>query len=105
MYYCSQAVHEPHTPPDELDGISIASSTPSAHGDMVHELDTQVGMIIEALKETGTFENTLLIFTSDNGGLPPEITALSEFGHDSSNGLRGSKSSIYEILPCPTFNG
>jgi arylsulfatase A-like enzyme len=96
MYYCSQAVHVPHTPPDELGGTLIAGSTPSAHGDMVHELDVQVGKIIKCLKERGVIENTLLIFTSDNGGLPPEITTMSEFEHDASNGLRGSKGSIYE---------
>ncbi|MCP4142731.1 MAG: sulfatase-like hydrolase/transferase [Chloroflexi bacterium] len=87
MYYCSQAVHGPHTPPEDLDGISIAGSTSSAHGDMVHELDTQVGMIIKALKKANVYENTLLIFTSDNGGLPPAVTALAELDHDSSNGL------------------
>ncbi len=96
MYYCSQAVHEPHTPPEELNGIPIAGSTPRSHGDMVHELDTQVGMIIKCLKETGAYENTLLIFTSDNGGLPPAITDLVEMGHDSTNGLRDFKGSIYE---------
>lgn len=96
MYYCSQAVHGPHTPPDKLDGVSIAGRTPSAHGDMVHELDTQVGMIIKSLKKTGVYKNTLVIFTSDNGGLPPKVTTLAQMEHDSMNGLRGSKGKIYE---------
>lgn len=96
MFYSAQAVHQPYTPPISLDGVSIANSTPSAHGDMVHELDTQAGMIIDVLKETNAYENTLIIFTSDNGGHGPEVTALSDFGHNSSNGLRGSKGMIYE---------
>lgn len=95
MYYCTQAVHEPHTPPKELDGIPIAGSTPEVQGDMVHELDTQIGLIIKCLKETGAYENTLFILTSDNGGLPP-TPALAKAGHDSSNGLRDYKGSIYE---------
>ncbi|MBT7073626.1 MAG: sulfatase-like hydrolase/transferase [Anaerolineae bacterium] len=96
MQYNSQAVHLPHTPPAELDGVAIAGSTPGTHGDMVHELDTQVGMIIKCLKETGIYENTLMIFTSDNGGLYTVNQALADAGHDSTNGLRGSKGNIYE---------
>ncbi|MGI9471569.1 MAG: sulfatase-like hydrolase/transferase [Rubripirellula sp.] len=34
----------------------------------IHELDQGVGNIVEALKETGRFENTLILFLSDNGG-------------------------------------
>ncbi|MCB0195588.1 MAG: arylsulfatase [Anaerolineae bacterium] len=95
MYYCTQAVHKPHAPPKELDGIPIAGSTPQFQGDMVHELDVQIGMIIKCLKETGVYKNTLLILTSDNGGLSP-TPALAKAGHDSSNGLRGFKGRIYE---------
>jgi len=96
MYYCSQAVHIPHTPPEELDGIPVAGSTPSDSGDLVLELDIQVGLLVEALKKAGVYENTLLIFTSDNGGLGSKITGLADFGHDASHGLRGSKGGIYE---------
>lgn len=86
IYYCSQAVHIPHKPPEALDGTSIAGTTRDAHTDMVKELDVQVGMLVRALKEAGVYENTLLVFTSDNGGI----------GKDSSAGLRGKKGSIME---------
>lgn len=89
IYYCSQAVHVPHTPPKELDGIKIAGATANTHRDMIRELDVQVGMLIKELKRTKTYDNTLFIFTSDNGG-------TSMGNHDSSNGLRGKKGSIYE---------
>ncbi|MBT3376994.1 MAG: arylsulfatase [Lentisphaerae bacterium] len=95
IYYCSQAVHIPHTPTEELDGVKIAGTTPGVHGDMVKELDTQVGLIIKALKETERWQNTLFILTSDNGGLRPDKKA-GEAGHDPSHGLRGSKGAIYE---------
>jgi arylsulfatase A-like enzyme len=95
IYYCSQAVHIPHTPTAELDGVKIAGTTPGVHGDMVKELDTQVGLLIKALKETGAWQNTLFILTSDNGGLRPDDKAAAA-GHDPTHGLRGAKGSIWE---------
>lgn len=95
LYYCSQAVHVPHHPPASLDGRRIAGTTPGLHGDMIHELDTQVGMIMNALKKAGVYEDTLIIFTSDNGGIVVDRDMV-KAGHVTSNGLRGSKSSIYE---------
>ncbi len=95
IYYCSQAVHIPHTPPADLGGVKIAGATPSAWGDMLVEADTQVGMLIDALKDTGVYENTLIIFTSDNGGLNYD-RAMRAAGHASSNGFREAKASIYE---------
>ena len=95
LYYCSQAVHIPHTPTDQLHGVKIAGTTPGKHGDMIKELDAQVGMIVDALKANGHYQNTLFVFTSDNGGLDRD-QALKKAGHDSSNGFLGSKASIYE---------
>ena len=95
LYYCSQAVHVPHTPTDILNKTKIAGSTLGNHGDMIVELDAQVGLIIKALKRTGQYQNSLIVFTSDNGGLNRE-KALRDAGHNSSNGLTGNKGSIYE---------
>lgn len=95
MYYCSQAVHIPHEPPARFDGTKVAGTTPGDHGDMIFELDLQVGLIVEALKKTGAYENTLFIFTSDNGGLSFD-QGMKKAGHDTSNGLLGSKGSINE---------
>lgn len=94
IYYCSQAVHTPHTPPIAFNGSKVKSTTPSNHGDMISELDMQVGFIIDALKKNNVFDNTMIVFTSDNGGL--NIAETEKSGHDSSNGLRKSKGSIYE---------
>lgn len=95
MYYCSQAVHVPHTPPFDLNGQKIAGSTLGRHGDMIVELDVQVGMLIDALKKNNLYKNTLFVFTSDNGGLN-ENKDLTDAGHDSSNGLRDKKGAISE---------
>jgi arylsulfatase A-like enzyme len=95
LYYCSQAVHIPHTPPKSLDGVPIAGTTPGPHGDMVRELDAQIGGLVKTLQEAGVYENTLFIFTSDNGGLKadPKAAAL---GHDPTNGWKGVKGAITE---------
>ncbi len=95
MYYCSQAVHIPHTPPVSFNDKKVKGVTPGYHGDMVHELDLQVGMIVDALKKSGAYENTLFIFTSDNGGLKFD-KGMKAAGHDASNGMEGQKGSIFE---------
>jgi len=94
MYYCTQAVHKPHTPPKKLNGTKIANTTPSNHLDMVKELDVQLEMIMNALKKNGVYENTLIIFTSDNGGLQIGKTITS--GHKSNSHFRGGKNQAWE---------
>lgn len=95
MYYCSQAVHLPHTPSAQLNGVKIAGTTPSKHMDMIKELDVQMGMLIEELKAQGEYENTVFIFTSDNGGLHTSKATLNS-GHQPSDIYRGSKNSPFE---------
>lgn len=94
MYYCTQAVHKPHTPSKEINGTKIAGTTPSKHLDMVKELDIQIEMLIKALKKKGVYHNTLIIFTSDNGGLLIPETIKS--GHKSNDIFRGGKNQAYE---------
>ncbi|RKN01496.1 sulfatase-like hydrolase/transferase [Aquimarina sp. AD10] len=94
MYYCTQAVHKPHTPIDFLDGKKIKGSTPVLHLDMIAELDAQMGMLVKALKEKGVYENTIFIFTSDNGGLT--FGQTTQTGHRPSDIYRGGKNQIYE---------
>ncbi|WP_068473598.1 sulfatase family protein [Saccharicrinis aurantiacus] len=95
LYYCSQAVHEPHTPPATLGKTKIKGKTDYAHGDMIWELDVQVGEIIKALKKNGLYENTLLVFTSDNGGLKGAAYDHTP-RHDASNGWVAAKGFIEE---------
>jgi len=94
LYYCSPAVHLPHTPPTAIDGDPIAGTTPSDHLDMNRVLDVEVKKIVDALKTAGVYENTLIIFTSDNGGL--NDSEAESLGHRSSGGFRGTKNSRYE---------
>lgn len=72
------------------------------YGDFVMQTDVVVGQVLDALKNGGALEDTLVIFTSDNG---PEITGevnpgaydrLKEFGHASMGPLRGTKRDAWE---------
>ncbi|MGJ8641009.1 MAG: sulfatase family protein [Opitutaceae bacterium] len=95
LYYCSPMVHIPHVPPATFDGQKIKGSTPTLHLDMVVELDLQVKRIVDALKAAGEFENTLIVFTSDNGGLQ-DGRATKEHGYNPGGGWNGSKNSPLE---------
>lgn len=95
MYYCSQAVHVPHAPADNLDGKQIKGTTPSLHMDMIKELDVQMGMMVAELKKQGVYENTVFIFTSDNGGLLGDKKTIKS-GHQVSDIYRGAKNQAYE---------
>ena len=53
------------------------------------EMDRQMGRLLDGLRDRGLEQNTLVIFTSDNGALPT-------FAGSRSVGLRGSKLSLYE---------
>ena len=66
----------------------------ATHAAMVTRIDAYVGQIIEKLKETGVYENTLIIFTSDNG---PHREGGGDPDFFNSNGIyRGYKRDLYE---------
>lgn len=66
----------------------------AAFAAMVHILDEHVGQIVARLKELGIAENTLIIFTSDNG---PHLEGGADPDYFNSNGpLRGYKRDLYE---------
>lgn len=56
---------------------------------VLKELDVQIGRLVEGLKQMGELDNTIIVFTSDNGALP-------SFKGSRNGGLRGSKLSLYE---------
>ncbi len=62
--------------------------------EMVEAIDGSVGRIVESVKANGLAENTLIVFTSDNGGY---LTYEGGYHNVSSNGpLRGQKTQVYE---------
>jgi arylsulfatase A len=58
-------IHHPFTPAPRFQGTSECG----LYGDFVHELDWIVGQVMDTLEEHGVADNTLVIFTSDNGGM------------------------------------
>ena len=95
LCYWSPMVHKPHCPPEEFNGLKIAGTTPSAHLDTVHDLDQQLARIVKALKDKKVYDNTLILFTSDNGGLNIDADTR-RAGHDSSGIWRGFKNDPHE---------
>lgn len=55
---------------------------------LIEHLDDGIGQVIDALKKSGQYENTIIIFTSDNGGHLPDLANNGE--------LRDGKQSMYE---------
>ena len=63
LHFTLTAPHTPIAPSKKFIGKSKAG----LYGDFVTQADWSVGQIVKALKKAGEFENTLIIFTSDNG--------------------------------------
>ena len=65
LYFASTVPHKPITPAKRFVGTSQCG----IYGDFVQELDWQVGELVDALRKTGRLDNTLIVFTSDNGAV------------------------------------
>ncbi len=75
LYFAQVAVHNPISPAEELRG----SSNCGPYGDYIHDLDHSVGEILDALAYSGVLDNTIVIFTSDNGGDVGENEVIRDF--------------------------
>ena len=98
LYFTPVAVHNPVTPDKDLAGKSAAGP----YGDWIHELDASVGRILATLDKMGVAKDTLVIFTSDNGGVfKPENerllqTAAFKAGLKVNGAVRGGKHDVWE---------
>ncbi|PHR91892.1 MAG: N-acetylgalactosamine 6-sulfate sulfatase [Robiginitomaculum sp.] len=93
LYYASPLPHTQWNPHPDF----VGSSKQGTYGDVVQEIDWQVGGLLDTLDELGLTENTLVIFTSDNG---PQLNVD---GHGSSGPLRDGKWTNFEggiRVPC-----
>ena len=87
LYLCHNMPHVPLFVPEEHYG----KTERGLFGDVVREIDLGVGEIVKRLKELGLYENTLIVFTSDNGPW------LSYGDHGGSAGpLREGKGTTFE---------
>ncbi|NPD47860.1 arylsulfatase [Lentimicrobium sp. S6] len=93
IHFCTDGAHEPYTPSKTLAGKTLLGATKMTHHtDMVYETDILLGALLDALEKRNLRKNTLVVYTSDNGGIPRERF----FEHDAVAGLRGMKGNIYE---------
>lgn len=90
LYFPLNAPHTPWVPVDEVRGTTNVGK----YGDFVYQVDQTVGKVLEALEKQGLKENTLIIFTSDNGSHEDHIPEAS--GHDANGPLKGQKADIWE---------
>ncbi|TRX51911.1 arylsulfatase [Fulvivirga sp. M361] len=94
LYLPLPAPHTPILPTPEFQG---KSGLENPYGDFVLMVDDVVGQIMEALEMQGIAENTMLIFTSDNGcSNQADFDQLVTKGHDPSYVFRGHKADIFE---------
>ncbi len=93
LYLPLPAPHTPIVPEPPFQGKSGINP----YADFVIQVDHHVGQILTALDEAGIADDTLVLFTSDNGCSPEaNFKILAEHGHDPSAGFRGHKADIYE---------
>ncbi len=109
LYLPLNSPHLPVAPAGDARGRSQAGE----YGDFTWETDREVGRVLDALDAAGMSENTLVLFTSDNGGLwhwwdfhadddggkiplTPRGEYVKQFGHQSNADWRGTKADIYE---------
>ena len=98
LYFGLHQPHVPRTPNSRFAGTSGLGS----RGDVILEADWSVGEVVNHLDKLGILENTLIIFTSDNGPVlndgyqdqAAELAAAS--GHKPTGPLRGGKYSLFE---------
>jgi len=87
----------PHTPITPGKAFKGRYKQYSWYADFMAETDWVVGQVLEQIKESGFDDNTLVIFTSDNGFAPyVKIPKMFAAGYRPSGNYRGSKANIYE---------
>ena len=82
LFLSHSAPHIPLVPSPDFAGTSRAG----AYGDVVQELDWSVGEVLNAVQRNGLTDNTVIVFTSDNGPFP----------EGSTGGLRGGKGTSWD---------
>lgn len=93
LYVPFGSPHTPILPTAEWQGKSGLGK----YADFVMQTDDAVGQILKAVEENGIADNTLVIFTSDNGcSRQAQIKKLADKGHKVSAEFRGSKSDIWD---------
>ena len=93
LYHATQTVHLPSLAADRFQG----KTTSGPHGDFIFEMDWVVGQLLATLERLGVVENTVVMFSSDNG---PEVLSVyhmrRDHDHDGARPWRGMKRDNWE---------
>ena len=92
LYVPFTSPHAPIVPAAEFAGKSKAGG----YGDFMEQTDASAGRILKALDEHGFRDNTIVIFTADNGAERYAYDRIKNFQHRSSGPLRGLKRDLWE---------
>lgn len=98
-FFLNVGMFEPHVP-RVAEPPFVGKSQSGVRGDVIEQIDWQVGEIMKALDRLGLTENTLVIFSSDNGAIlfdgyfDRSVEDLN--GHEPTAGLRGWKYLVFE---------
>lgn len=93
LYLALPSPHTPILPTKQWQGKSGLNP----YGDFVMMIDDYMGQLIKTVKDAGMYDNTLIIFTSDNGCSPAvDLKELANKGHFPSSIYRGHKADIFE---------
>ncbi|RMG73916.1 MAG: hypothetical protein D6722_03075 [Bacteroidetes bacterium] len=96
LYFSFHDIHVPRIVAPQFEGVSEMGP----RGDAIAQMDWVTGQLVAELERLGLAENTLLIFSSDNGPVLDDgygDMAIERLGeHDPAGGLRGGKYSVYE---------
>jgi arylsulfatase A len=92
LYLPLTSPHLPHCTHPDFQGRSDCGN----YGDFMEETDYRVGQVLAALKQNGLEENTIVIFSSDNGAETNYTYQMDTYGHFSSLNYKGGKRDIYE---------
>jgi len=93
LYLPLNAPHTPIVPTKEWQGKSGLNP----YADFVMQTDATLGEVLQALDQHGLAENTLIVFTSDNGCSPQaKFEELLPKGHNPNHVFRGNKADIYD---------
>ncbi|MGB0414981.1 MAG: sulfatase-like hydrolase/transferase, partial [Coraliomargarita sp.] len=89
LLYSDPLPHSPYAPSEQFKGTSQRGD----YGDVIHEIDWQFNKLMNALKELGLEEDTIVIFTSDNG---PPVERQRKFDVGLTGPLRDGKWTDFE---------
>lgn len=82
-------VHTPWVPYEQVQDLQNTWEKPETFSPVLAELDKQIGRLLEGIKKLGIEENTIIIFSSDNGPNP-------SFKNVRTANLRGQKATLFE---------